>query len=173
MNNAFVFAIGATIGSVVTYLFTRTKYEKLANEDINEMREYYDNLIKKETPVEEDGPEPEQEEKKDIEEYKSMVKGYSTFSNKKQEDEQEDVELPYVISPEEFGEFEDYSTISLTYYSNGVLTDDNDEKIDDIEDTVGDALEHFGEYEDDAVHVRDDRKKVDYEILKDLDEWEE
>ena len=32
------------------------------------------------------------------------------------------VEKPYVISPEEFGEFEEYEKISLTYYADQVLS---------------------------------------------------
>ena len=75
---------------------------------------------------------------------------------------------PYIISPEEFGAFDDYETISLTYYEDQILADDDDELVDDIEDIVGfDSLTHFGEYEDDSVFVRNDRLKCDYEILMD------
>ena len=75
---------------------------------------------------------------------------------------------PYVITPEEFDE-EGYETISLTYYADGVLTDEQDFPIEDVEDTVGnDALNSFGEYEDDSVYVRDDDKGIDYEILLDV-----
>lgn len=75
---------------------------------------------------------------------------------------------PYIISPEEFGESGNYTQISLTYYSDGVLADDEDEIIEDIDDTVGeDFADHFGDYEDDSVFVRNDRLRCDYEILKD------
>ena len=78
------------------------------------------------------------------------------------------MDKPYVISPEEFDDNEDYETVSLTYYSDGVLTDERDNVIEDVEGTIGeDSLTHFGEYEDDSVFVRDDRKKIDYEILAD------
>ena len=61
-----------------------------------------------------------------------------------------------------------YETESLTYYSDGVLTDEYDNPIEDIERLVGsDALTHFGEYEDDSVFVRNDDLKTDFEILKD------
>ena len=81
---------------------------------------------------------------------------------------EEGVERPYVIKPEEFGEFEEYETISLTYYADQVLADDNNEPVEDVEETVGFAsLGHFGEYEDDSVFVRNDRLKCDYEILLD------
>ena len=75
---------------------------------------------------------------------------------------------PYVIPPEQFGDDEEYEQISLTYYADGVLADENDEVIEDVEDAVGiDSLNHFGEYEDDSVFVRNDARKCDYEILLD------
>lgn len=37
----------------------------------------------------------------------------------------------------------------------------------------GDSLEHFGEYEDDSVYVRNDAKKCDYEILLDQRNYQE
>ena len=42
-----------------------------------------------------------------------------------------------------------------------------------MEEIVGDALEHIGEYEDDCVHVRSDAKRCDYEILEDLRTFDE
>ena len=75
---------------------------------------------------------------------------------------------PYIIPPEDFGDYPDYETISLTYYNDKVLTDEYNEIVDDIDDLIGeDSLNHFGEYEDDSVFVRNDALKVDYEILLD------
>ena len=75
---------------------------------------------------------------------------------------------PYVISPDEFGEFEDYERISLSYYTDQILADEDDEKVEDVDNVVGlESLAHFGEYEDDSVFVRNDRLKCDYEILLD------
>ena len=55
-----------------------------------------------------------------------------------------------------------------------MLADEDDEPVDDIEEIVGDGLEHFGEYgEDDSVFVRSDMRKCDYEILRDLREFSE
>ncbi len=67
------------------------------------------------------------------------------------------------------GENDNYTQISLVYYAgDGVLADDEDEVVEDIEDTVGeDFAEHFGEYEDDSVFIRNDRLRCDYEILRD------
>lgn len=74
---------------------------------------------------------------------------------------------PVVISPDEFEDDEDYETIYLTYYSDGVLADEMDNPVK-VESTIGKgALKHFGEYEDDLLHVRDDKAKIYYEIAKD------
>ena len=80
----------------------------------------------------------------------------------------------YIIRPDEFGEYDDYDTISLTYYADHILTDEDDEIVEDIEDKIGfDALSHFGEYEEDSVFVRNDRIKCDYEILLDQRKYSE
>ena len=76
---------------------------------------------------------------------------------------------PYVISPEEFDTKDGYKTVSLSYYADGVLADDYDEVVEDVEKMVGkESLNHFGEYEDDSVFVRNDRMRTDFEILRDL-----
>lgn len=76
-------------------------------------------------------------------------------------------ESPYVITPYEFGEL-DYTKITLMYYADDVLADENGVVVDDVDEIVGDALDHFNEIEDDAVYCRSDMKRCDYEILKDL-----
>ena len=43
LNKAIIFAIGAAVGSVVTYKLVKTKYEQIANEEIEDVREYYRN----------------------------------------------------------------------------------------------------------------------------------
>lgn len=75
--------------------------------------------------------------------------------------------VPKVISPDEFETEEDYTTIYLTYFSDGVLADEADNRVD-IDSTIGkEALKHFGEYEEDSLYVRVDKLKIYYEVLKD------
>ena len=74
---------------------------------------------------------------------------------------------PVVISPDEFESEEDYATIYFTYYADGVLADEADNPVK-IENTVGkESLKHFGEYEDDLLHVRSDKLKIYYEVARD------
>ena len=73
-----------------------------------------------------------------------------------------------MIPPEKFGEDEEYMQISLSYYADKVVADEDDKIIHDIEGTIGfDSLNHFGEYEDDSVYVQNNRLKCYYEILID------
>ena len=111
-----------------------------------------------------------EEEKKDCEEIikKCGYTNYSDVAANMEEEEMDDTREPYVIMPDQFSEYADYDTISLTYYADGILaSDDTDEIIEDIDDVVGeDSLNHFGEFEDDSVYVRNDERKCDYEILR-------
>ena len=73
-----------------------------------------------------------------------------------------------VISPDEFGDIEEYERISLTYYADGILADDRDDPILNAGEIVGfEALDSFGEYEEDTVFVRNDATRCDYEIIRD------
>lgn len=75
---------------------------------------------------------------------------------------------PYIIDPTEFGEFSEYEQRELTYYKDGVICENDTDMIDPY-DIFGDldVGDHFGEYENDRVFVRDDRRQVDYEVLRD------
>lgn len=81
---------------------------------------------------------------------------------------------PYVISPYDFGELDDYNQIELTYYLDGILEDDEYHIITDADELIGpDALNTFGEYEDDSVFVRNERLRTDFQILKDYRTYDE
>lgn len=74
---------------------------------------------------------------------------------------------PFVISPDDYGEFSDYDFQNLTYYAvDGYLVDDaTDKPIEDIEMTTGwECLEHFDS--DNAVYVRNNDLKTDFEIIR-------
>lgn len=173
LSNVVIFAAGLAIGSAATWQFFKKKYERIAQEEIESVKEVYSRK-NEEVHVE---PEPEIDDEpiatQDIRKAynETMVKlGYTNYSDIPKSEGKEDanVERPYVISPEEYGEIEEYEQIELTLYEDNVLTDDMGEPVDDVDDVVGlDSLNHFGEYEDDSVHVRNDSRKCDYEILRD------
>ena len=185
---AAAFLAGAAVGSLATWKIVKTKYEKIAQEEIDSVKEVYSKKV-----IGEDidlslsvGIDPDEdnrtlEEKlKDLQvvtdEYTSIInkQGYAAQSNKiekpapkPKEVESMVVDKPYVIPPEEYGEL-GYEQIELTYYADEVLADDQNEKVEDVDLIVGlESLKHFGEYEDDSVHVRNDAMSADYEILLD------
>lgn len=193
LSRVLYFAVGAVIGSAATYFVVKNKYEELANQERIEREEYYKQKEAEEAEEAEEG----EEEVSDLEqeEYKRLAGNYSDPEQEKgddilkyyrkkvkeheeerfKEEEEEMANTPYVISPDEFGE-EGYKEVSLTYYADGVLTDEENYEMskDQIKRTVGeDAVNHFGEYEEDSVFVRNDKLKTDYEILKDLRAYSE
>lgn len=167
------FALGAAAGSVVTWKLLKTKYEQIAQEEIDSVKEVFsrrerENKADEHAKIFTNDIVKEEVEEETLE-YKNLVKtnGYTNYSEQK-EAEPSVTNKPYVISPSEFGELDDYESVSLTYYADQILTDEDDEIVEDVESVVGfDSLNHFGEYEDDSVFVRNDILKCDYEILYD------
>lgn len=203
MNNkvfgAILFATGAAIGSMATWYAVKTKYEQIAQEEIDSVKEEYGRLIrsrKKEMEAvrkmadahkDEDNSDGEADDEdpdhaQTMTNYNNIVSSYKT-SDKEDNDEEGDEEVgdevpyinpPYVISPDQFGDEPSYSSQPLDYYADGVLADGWGVKLD-IEETIGeDALNHFGEYDDeDIVYVRNERTEIDYEVSRDPRRYDE
>lgn len=161
LNKFFIFSAGAVIGSAVTWKFLESKYQKLAQEEIESVKEVFSRRAAQQQP------EPTKEEVTVEDKYEATLteQGYNKYASTP-----EPVRTPshHVISPEEFGEIDEYNTVSLIHYADGMLAYDDGELVADIDDIVGeDYASHFGEFEDDSVFVRNDERKTDYEILRD------
>lgn len=182
------FVLGAATGALVANKYLKTKYEKIADEEIASVKavywtktnpeaaayakkdvEYTEEVYKQHQQAAKSAAE-QAKEKPDIVKYAEKLhkERYTNYSTTAKPGE------PYVISPEDFGEFDDYEKISLIYWADQVLTDDNNEVVEDLEGSVGiDSLTAFGEYEDDSVFVRNSRLRCDYEILLDQRNFED
>ena len=183
MNNGLksflMFTVGAAAGSLVTWKLLKTTYERIAQEEIDSVKEVYYkaaeeamNILDEADKAQKEYEEGSSKNKPNMKKYSSMISNLSYVNSKEdntdEDEEYEDDDRPYVISPDEFGEFEDYEQISLTYYADGILADEMDNEIEDVDNIVGlDSLDTFGKYEDDSVYVRNDSLKCDYEILAD------
>lgn len=178
MNNKIagflMFAAGAVVGSIATWKLVKTKYERIADEEIESIKAVYS---KKEAVLNESKVTREENESTnekpsiyEMKEYLDRLKenGYHKEENKEEGDPDMN-DSPYIISPEEYGNLDDHTCVSLSYYADGILADDWDTEIIDPDEEVGpDIASHFGEYEEDTVFVRNEKSKVDYEICRDL-----
>ena len=184
MKNLLCFVAGATIGSVVTWKLIEKKYKDLADEEIESVIETFKN--RKPRITKDNVKETVEKVINKYKEPKEIVEDIVTSERYSIENEEEideddepnytvniykDIEVvtPYVITPEQFGEYNEYGTKTLTYYADNVLTDEIDNPItsEEMVTMIGpDALDHFGEYEDDSVYIRDETNEMDYEILK-------
>ena len=184
MKNLLFFVAGAAIGSVVTWKLIEKKYKDLADEEIESVKETFKNrksrITKDEVKETVEKVINKWKEPKETVEDIVTYEGYYTEDEEETEEDDEsnytvdvdpgvEVIVPYVITPEQFGEYDEYGTKTLTYYADNVLTDEIDNPItsDEMITMIGpDALDHFGEYEDDSVYIRDETNEMDYEILK-------
>lgn len=193
LNKVIIFAMGAVIGSLAAWKLTKTKYEKIMIEEEQSLREYYNKKVKviEDTATDlhdsyqrredalrkqlEEKTEKEPEIVQDMNEsdnkvffdrYTEILKSYTPSPEEPHPDDGTN-DKPYVVSPDEFGEADGYDIITLNYYADGVVADDWNDPIEDIGATIGeDFASHYGEYEEDVVYVRNDRLKVEYEILR-------
>lgn len=178
-----IFLAGGAIGSVVTWKLVKTKYEQIIA-DKTEENEFLRDRYSKNKNIEKSGEALTEDLKDDIEnpdeltvqEIRDKVQelGYineqamKEKEKEKEKEEADDMGGPEVIAPEETWE-QDYPMITLTYYEgDGVLADERDRIIGNVDELVGeDFASHFGEYEDDAIYIRNSSVKAYYEILRD------
>ena len=163
------FFMGATVGSIATWKFLKTKYELYYEEEDEEL---FEDDAEEDTDEAEPAPINEIDEKPDLSVYTAKLKEQGYLQDI-EEGGTDDMKKPYVISPDEYGEMDDYDLYSYTYYADKVLADENNEPIEDVDQRIGlESLNHFGEYGDDSVYVRNDELKADYEILLDNEKYE-
>lgn len=168
MKGILIFLAGVAAGAVATGIVLKNEYEKRIQNEVNELRDFYRNRQQSdeiqgdtESDTAQDSDD-ESEPEDDTNAYEEALKNYTKEGEKT-------VTEPYVISPDEYGEIDDYKLRSLVYYADDVLADDKGYHINNRDELIGeDSLEHFGEYEEDSVFVRNPALKCDFEILLDL-----
>ena len=192
MHKAIIFIGGVAVGSFVTWRLLKEKYIRQTQEEINEVREHYRKKKESEEVTVDSNGSTETNEKPDLIEYAAKLtkNGYIDYTNPKslvkatgdmidavvQKDNEESLDPvilndpsyqpPYIISPEDFAIDDEYTIVNLNYYIDGVLTDEDDNIVENVDDVVGlENLNHMGEYEDDALHIRNENYKCEYEIL--------
>lgn len=176
--NLLWFIGGAATGSLVVWQVTKRHYQKIADKEIESVKEAYKAKENKPKPnanweqTDETAEDyiankpviPKKEEKAesiahsnmnkpDILEYRNKVNEYTTPPM-----------VPHAITEDEFGNC-DYECLSFTYYADGILADDGDFVVEDIERTVGiDNLAPIEDRSEDIIWIRNDERRIDYEI---------
>ena len=206
MNGYLLAAITGTaccgLGFLAGWNFSKNKFEKLADREIQSVREYYqhrskplsdsstekavktdkagptvaDVLLNGKTPTMEDVLSFAKYNFKDSDngpELQSVEIDKSILEAYKSSAPKDIPAEPYVICPEDFGAIPEYKTECLSYFTDDVLADGDLIEVD-IDETVGrEALSRFGEFVEDIVYVRNDREKTDYEVLFEGGSFEE
>ena len=180
------FIAGLAVGAVAFKKYVETKYDFI---DDNEE-------VKTETPqIEEEKPEdPVEEQQETIEEIEDISDRYEEILSEmmyKHEKECEEVrellgdnfvsepfdpDKPYRISSDDYGADGDYDGDEYTYFADGYLTDSTGIPMNDmdIERTVGIGFaEYFDDDSVDEIYIRNERLKMEFSIVRDLDRFED
>lgn len=176
MNKALCFIFGAIAGTALGYYIARQRCE----EEIESVKEAFREDSEREESNVDENPDREPIDPsvrpavKEAIDYMNTVRkaGYAAAPDPADEDEVSDI--PYEITPNEFGDIE-YEEVELVMFADDVLADgDTYERVEDVDNVVGeDNLQKFGHYEEDRVCVRNDRLKCDYEIIRDERTYEQ
>ena len=189
MNNGVAIGIGVGIGLilgaggsfVVCNTVMRKRYDQQLEIELEASKEVYRRLVKK---LKEDNKKEVKEVETKVKSsinlnkpamdiqrtnYMSLAKEYGNI----EKTEPESVRIE-AIAPEDYGlcEEDGFSSEELYYYADGILANEYDEIIEDPT-YAGDFKDHFEEYEDDSVYMRNYTDKIDIHILKSAKTYKE
>lgn len=183
---ACLLGAGFICGGVIGYMTAKYRYARNMEREVEEIKtalsKYYVNQSSEEKTVDEQIDEAdtvvENTETTEEAEEKEYVDYTAYFNGPDVADDEvvvtEDMVLPnppgdkpYIIHPNEFGCVDGYGIVTINFFKDHILLDTDDDPIEDVDGTIGvESLNHFGEYDDEAVYVRNDKTMCDYEIIK-------
>lgn len=194
LREVLIFVVGATTGGLLATKIVSDKYEKIIKKEVLDLRESLKNTerelkekYKRECECSHDEtviPNPpaiSKEEKEELIQASNEIAvahGYSLLNIECPEPEdvpkaylKDDKEKPYPIAPSMVGEL-GYAERRLIRYADGVITEEDEDIIYDIDDIVGveNLEEHIGDYEPRMLYVRNDKYRSDY-ILFECDDY--
>lgn len=176
--NLLWFATGLIVGGTVVYLRDKKLLEEYKTTN-NELIDVSDKLA---SQIEEQDLKEYKEEVKEEETLEKITEEYKTITNDKPLCKEVDGYItevyekpkknkPYVIADDRLGDC-DYQIEYYYYLTDGNVIDDYDNIVKDSKKRFGTALKYFGEFTEE-VCVRDDNKKIDYQILRSEKSYEE
>ena len=184
-KKAFIFIGGVVTGSLVSWYFTKKKYETLAENEIAKMREGY--RQKNKELAERARIKPNISEvvndrltirKDDVdlaEKEENLIAKYAEESEPTGEENiSPNDDVIEFIDDSEFASMNGYEKVNLVLYEDDVLANEMSDDIVLVEDTVGQqAIDDFKHYNPEAFYVRNNQLMTEYEITRDHRTYEE
>lgn len=184
MKKSIIAAIGgAIVGAGVAYIFVKKKYNIIIDELSDQVNDFIvpvpeevteDNIVIVDSDMDKKikSPSYDTSYNNEVEKtgYNEMFKEKEKPVPKKSSGRKKKVADIEYIDPVTFGDDKDYDTLTFTYYADGVVANEDNEEIADYEIAflIGENFEdHFGEYEQDSVNIKNNKTKTYYEVLKD------
>ena len=179
------FILGAAAGVASSMFYFKTKYEQKADAEIQEIRDLY--AKKSETEEKkEDTPVTSHQVTKadDLHATARHVSEYTKYAPKEDaqnEDPKDGIHVervdfapmknpnppkPYLIDSSDYGQDDNFDPLCWEWYTDGVLANENDEIVDNIQEWIGDGLKVFAETEDNLFWVRNEKYGVDIEVAR-------
>lgn len=186
MKQLLILIGGIAIGAGISSIYHKNKYEQMIQEEVESLREHMRNQQGTNGPKPEDkckdGNEPTENisgeetsiepltnDEEEMREVRNII-NYSKYSSSDEDALDSKYKKPFIVTPEDFASMPGYDTDTFYYHQDDIISNDNQEIVDDIELTFGMSIEdirgQFGVYEDDAIYIRNERLKTDYEILR-------
>ena len=168
MGKSFVaFVVGAAAGAAATWFYAKKYFGDIVEDTVRKCNaveaEEQPKMNRQDDEEDTSSSDASDEPKKEADGrvlYNKAIKdsGYSDKASEKK---------PYVITAEEYRDGDMLTSVSWSYYEDGVVTDEYDNIVDDVEQAIGeDFVEAFGD--DDVAYVRNEDRHCDYEIVR---EW--
>lgn len=180
------FILGAAAGVASSMLYFKTKYEQKADAEIQEIRDLYAKKTETEEKKE-DVPVTSHQVSKadDLHVTARRVSEYTKYIPKTETDQTEEPKdgihveridfapmknpnppKPYLIDSSDYGQDDNFDPLCWEWYTDGILANENDEIVDDIQEWIGDGLKVFAETEDNLFWVRNEKYGVDIEVAR-------
>ena len=184
-NKALIFIGGAVTGSLVSWYFTKKKYETLAENEIAKMREGYRQKNKELaerarvkpniSEVVNDRLTIRQEDVDLSEKEENLIAKYAEESEPTGEENiSPNDDVIEFIDDSKFASMNGYEKVNLVLYEDDVLANEMSDDIVLVEDTVGQqAIDDFKHYNPEAFYVRNNQLMTEYEITRDHRTYEE
>ena len=179
------FILGAAAGVASSMLYFKTKYEQKADAEIQEIRDLYAKKTETEEKKEDTPVTSHQVTKADdLHATARHISEYTKYTSKEDaqnEDPKDGIHVervdfapmknpnppkPYLIDSSDYGQDDNFDPLCWEWYTDGILANENDEIVDDIQEWIGDGLKVFAETEDNLFWVRNEKYGVDIEVAR-------